>query len=76
MNYCKFNRSNFESENKCLNILLTFIFEECSSSVLATFNIGSCPRVTENSDQKNLSAFASNAAIVLVFSDLINNSWT
>ena len=36
----------------------------------------SCPRVTENHEQKNLSAFSLNARVVLVFSELINNSRT
>jgi len=39
-------------------------------------NPGSCPQVTENREHKDLHAFFLNAWIVLVFSELINNSRT
>jgi hypothetical protein len=39
-------------------------------------NPGSCPQVTENREHKDLHAFFLNAWIVLVFSELINNSLT
>jgi hypothetical protein len=39
-------------------------------------NKESCPLVTENHEQKNISAFSSNTLGALSFSKLINNSWT
>jgi len=51
--------------------------EKHNSYLFALTHIfGLCPRVTENREHQALSAFSSNAGVVLVFSELINNSRT